>query len=66
MLADKAIKATSREANLVKINLVKANLVKMATKRITNLATKRITICLLLFIPICWANPDPGPKPKAK
>ena len=61
MLADKAIKATSKEANLVKMNLV-----KMVTKRITNLATKRITICLLLFIPICWANPDPGPKPKAK
>ena len=60
MLADKAIKATSSEANLV----------KMATKRITKMATKRVTItatiCLLLFIPICWANPDPGPKPKAK
>ena len=52
LLADKAIKATSSEANLV----------KMATKRVTSAAT----ICLLLFIPICWANPDPGPKPKAK
>ena len=51
MLADKAIvEATS-------YNLV--NLVKMGTKRIT-----MATICLLLFIPISWANPDPGPKPK--
>ena len=22
--------------------------------------------CLILVIPICMANPDPGPKPKAK
>ena len=50
MLADKAIvEATSCEVNLV----------KMGTKRIT-----MATICLLHFIPISWANPDPGPKPK--
>ena len=29
-------------------------------------AAKIGLVCFILVIPICMANPDPGPKPKAK
>ena len=63
MLAYEAIKASSREAKRIKMASKRT---ATTSKRATITTPKRVTIALLLLIHICWANPDPGPKPKAK